>query len=120
MAQTYSILATTIHGQPSGNYDGSSLDWASTPVQAADYYRGRGSVQTVTFSFDSFQGRCVLEASLDTDPDTASWFEVYNIGDPLVPLTDYHPESIQGNFVWIRARIELFDAGIINYINITY
>lgn len=120
MAQTYTLLGTTVHGQPSGNYDGSSMDWASDPVQAADYYRGRGGVQTVTFSLDGFQGRCILEATLDTEPDAAAWFETYRIGDPLVPLTDYRPESVVGNFVWMRVRVELFEAGTINYVNITY
>ena len=121
MAQTYQLLATTEFGVPSGNYDGSSQDWASDAVQAADYYRGRGSsTQTVTFSLDQFVGRIVLEATLDFDPQDAVWFETFRIGDPVVPLTDYHPQTVPGNFVWMRARVELFDAGTINYINITY
>ena len=121
MAQTYTILDSTEHGVPSGNYDGSSLDWASDAVQAADYYRGRGSsTQTVTFSLDQFQGRIILEATLDTEPTDAAWFETFRIGDPETPLTDYHPETILGNFVWVRARVELFESGTINYVNITY
>ncbi len=43
------ILDTTVYGTPSGNYDGSSQDWLSDPVKAANYYRGQGSIQTVTF-----------------------------------------------------------------------
>lgn len=121
MAQTYTILGQTVFGTPSGNYDGSSLDWASDPVQAADYYRGRGSsTQTVTFSLTGFVGRIILEATLDSEPTGATWFETFDIGDPVVPLTDYHPQTVSGNFVWMRVRVELFDAGTINYINITY
>ena len=59
MSQTQTILATTVYGQASGNYDGSSQDWYSDPAQAADYYRGRGGLQTVTFSLDQFEGRIV-------------------------------------------------------------
>lgn len=120
MSTTQTILDTTVHGEPSGNYDGSSLDWYSPAVQAADYYRGRGGLQTVTFSLDQFEGRIVLQATLDTVPETATWFDVYEIGDPLVPLTDYHPESVQGNFVWTRVNVKLFDSGTINFVNITY
>jgi hypothetical protein len=120
MSQTQTILATTVYGQASGNYDGSSQDWYSDPAQAADYYRGRGGLQTVTFSLDGFQGIIKLQATLDTLPETAKWFDVYEIGDGIVPLTDYHPESITGNFVWMRVNVLLFDSGTINSVTITY
>ena len=121
MSTTQTILDTTVHGEPSGNYDGSSLDWYSPAVQAADYYRGRGGLQTVTFSLDQFEGRIVLQATLDTVPETATWFDVYEIGDgSSIPLTDYRPESIVGNFVWTRVNVKLFDSGTINFVNITY
>lgn len=120
MITTQTILNTTVHGVPSGNYDGSSQDWYSDPVQAADYYRGRGGLQTVTFSLAAFQGHIVIQATLDTVPETATWFDVYEIGDNLVPITDFHPESITGNFVWVRANVQAFEAGTINFINIAY
>lgn len=121
MAQTYTVLATTEHGVPSGNYDGSSQDWTSDPVQAADYYRGRGSsTQTITIDLSAFVGKIVLEATLDSEPPGATWFEIYNISDLEVPLTDRHSANVPGNFVWIRARVELFEAGTIESINITY
>lgn len=119
MSQTQSILATTVYGEASGNYDGSSQDWYSDPAQAADYYRGRGGLQTIIFNLNEFVGNIVVQATLDTLPDTAKWFDVYQIGND-VPLTDYHPESIVGNFVWVRLRIVAFDNGTINYVTITY
>lgn len=120
MAQTYTILSNVQHGVPSGNYDGSSQDWASDPAQAADYYRGRGSsTQTVTFALEGFVGRIVLEATLDTESPSATWFETFAIGD-TEPLTDYQPITLPGNFVWMRARVELFEAGTIQAITITY
>jgi hypothetical protein len=121
MAQTYTILSETVHGVPSGNYDGSSQDWASDPVEAADYYRGRGSsTQTVTTDITGFVGSIVIEATLDTESDQAHWFELTRIGDSITPTTDRIPATIPGNFVWLRARIELFDSGTINFITVTY
>ncbi len=121
MTTTATLLSTTVHGEPSGNYDGSSQDWYSDAAQAADYYRGRGGLQTVIFSLNQFEGRIVLQATLDTVPDTATWFTVYEIGDgSSVPLTDYHPQNILGNFVWLRANVQGFDSGTINYITVTY
>lgn len=119
MTTVNTILDATVYGQPSGNYDGSSQNWYSDPVQAADYYRGRGGLQTVTFSLNQFDGEIRLQATLDTLPDTATWFDVYTIGDGT-PLTDYHPESVLGNFVWVRCNVRLFEAGTINFVTITY
>ena len=59
---TQTILGTTVYGVPSGNYDGSSQDWSSDPVTAANYYRGRGGVQTVTFSVTQFEGDMIWSA----------------------------------------------------------
>lgn len=118
---TQAILDTTVYGTPAGNYDGSSQDWLSDAVKAANYYRGQGSVQTVIFSVTGFEGTMVLEATLDPYPDSAGWFNVFTYGDgSTTPLTDYHPASITGNFTWMRLRIEGFSGGTINSVTITY
>ena len=40
MIVSHTLVPRTVHGEPSGNYDGSSLDWYSDPVKAANYYVG--------------------------------------------------------------------------------
>jgi hypothetical protein len=120
MITTETLLANIEHGVPSGRYDGSSQDWYSDSVQAANYYRGRGGLQTLTFRVTDFVGRIRIEATLDTVAETAHWFEIGAYGDPLHPTTDYHPETLQGNFVWIRLNILAFDAGTINSVTISY
>ena len=117
---TKTILANVEHGVPSGRYDGSSLDWYSDVVQAADYYRGRGGLQTLTFRVNNFVGRIYVEATLDTVSETAHWFRTYEYGDDITPRTDTHPETIQGNFVWIRLHIVGFDSGTIESVTISY
>lgn len=119
---TQTFISDVEFGVPSGNYDGSSLDWYSDPLQAANYYRGRGGLQTVIFRVSGFIGRITAEATLDSLAETATWFPTYEFGDPssAVPLTDYHPATIKGNFVWMRLRIEEFDAGTIDSVTISY
>jgi len=118
---TKTILGTTTYGVPAGNYDGSSLDWSSDAVTAANYYRGRGSIQTVTFSVTEFEGDMYLEACLDADPAEANWFTTYIYGDgSTIPLSDYHPETVTGNFTWMRVRVANFHGGTINSVTITY
>ena len=118
---TQTILDTTVYGQASGNYDGSSQDWVSDAVRAANYYRGQGSVQTVAFTVAGFEGTMTVEATLDSVPDTADWFDTfaYTAG-AASPLTQYYPTTIVGNFTWMRIRVEDFAAGTINSVVITY
>lgn len=123
MITTETILSGVEFGVPSGNYDGSSQDWYSDAAQAANYYRGRGSLQTVLISVTGFEGMIYIEGTLDTVPDSVDtkWFNTYTYGDgSSIPLTDYHPATITGNFTWIRLRIEGFSGGRINAVTISY
>jgi len=114
------ILDSITYGTASGNYDGSSQDFFSSIGRAADYYQGQGSIQTVIIQVTGFSGRIRLEASLGDDPVASAWFEIYDYDHRIGTITDYHPVTLTGNYVWIRAEITNFDAGTINQITITY
>lgn len=116
---TETLLNTTVYGTASGNYDGSSQDFLSDVVRAVSYYQGQGSIQTVTIQVEGFVGRIRLQASLNDDPVAAAWFEVYDY-NRLAPTTDFHPVSLVGNYVWMRAEITDFSAGTIQTISISY
>lgn len=118
---TQTILGTTVYGQASGNYDGSSQDWFSDAVRAANYYRGQGSVQTVAFTVTGFEGSMTVEATLDTNPDSAAWFDAYDYtAGSVSPATGYSNTSILGNFTWVRLRVDNFAGGTITSVTITY
>lgn len=114
------LLSTVAYGVPSGNYDGSSQDWYSDGVKAAGYYRGRNGLQTATFRVQNLVGTITVEATLDADPSLATWFEVTVFGDAVIPVTDTHPVTITGNFTWLRAHVQGFDAGTIEYVIVDY
>jgi hypothetical protein len=116
---TEKLLNTTVYGTASGNYDGSSQDFLSDVVRAANFYQGQGSIQTVSIQVTNFVGRIKLQASLNDDPAAAAWFEIYDY-ERLSPVTDNHPVSLIGNYVWVRAEIENFSAGTIQSIAISY
>lgn len=118
---TQVLLGSTTYGVPSGNYDGSSEDWAGDAATAANYYRGRGGLQTMTITVTNFEGILDLEATLDSDPNTATWFSTYEFGDgSTMPVTDHRIVTITGNFTWMRVRVSLFSAGTINTVTMTY
>lgn len=117
---TQTLLSNVVYGTASGNYDGSSQLFYSDPVPAANYYGGQGALQTITYRLQDFVGRIVMEATLGDSPAAAHWFEIDTFGDGSTVITETHPVSILGNFVWVRARIEGFDAGTIQAITAAY
>jgi hypothetical protein len=127
--RSYILLPLTIHGSPSGNYDGSSADFYGDPVKAVNYYRGQGSIETVWFNLESFQGQITIEANVDQDPgdvllDTPeqrlNWFAVGSFGDLSSTVTDYYPLVLTGNYTWLRARVQGFENGTIRAVTVVY
>ena len=120
---TLPLLESTVNGIPSGNYDGSSLDFVGNAQIAVSYYGGQGSIQTVTISVTNFTGDIRLEATLNdslaVNTDQAYWFEVDQYLK-LLPVTQIYPVTLTGNFTYMRARILDFETGTINAITITY
>lgn len=118
---TLQLLPTTTFGTPSGNYDGSSTDWAGDPQQAANYYGGFGTLQTVAFFLLNFQGRIRIQSTLESTPTTdADWFEVYDFDTASSEVTQNFSTNIVGNFTWMRARVENFEAGTITKVMLSY
>ena len=121
---SYTLVPRTVYGEPSGNYDGSSLDWYSDPVKAVNYYRGQGHLQTINFNLDGFQGLIVIQATLDAIPDLYAtvWATVAELGDidTSSQITTYRPITVAGNFTWLRAHIIDFQDGVINAVTVVY
>ena len=118
---TLQLLPTTSHGTPSGNYDGSSLDFNGDPEQASNYYGGFGGLQTVAFYLNQFQGRIRIQATLDSAPSTdADWFQVYDFDSRSSATTNNFSTNITGYFVWLRARVEDFEDGTITKLMLSY
>lgn len=121
LTTTLQLLPTTTFGTPSGNYDGSSLDWNGTRQQAANYYGGFGDLQTLAFYFANFQGLVRIQATLDSNPTSDSnWFDVSEYNSTSSPISSNFSRNVEGNFTWIRARVENFTAGTITKIMLSY
>ena len=114
------LLDTTVYGQASGNYDGSSQDFHGNAVIAANYYAGLGAIQTATISVTDFVGTITLQATLYDQVDSAAWFDVGTYGNGVDPYTEVYPITVTGNFTYMRVRVTGFDAGTINSITLVY
>ena len=118
---TLQLLPTTTYGTPSGNYDGSSQDFAGDRQQAANYSGGFGGLQTIAFYLNQFQGRITIQATLDSVPVTdAAWFEISDFNSITSATTNNFSRNITGNFTWIRTRVTNFEAGTISKIMLSY
>ena len=114
------ILGLTQYGVPSGNYDGSSTDFDSNGVKGVGYYRGQGSIQTVYQRINSFQGKIIIQATLDQNWETANWVDVNTFDSTTSPTSGVYPVSLTGNYTWVRVNIVDFEAGQIDSITIVY
>jgi hypothetical protein len=96
---------------------------------AASYYLGNNDLQTVNLSLSSVVGNIVIQATLATTPVDTDWFNVYTLeANAYAPSnTDQYVASnasaytnITGNFVYMRAKINDFQSGIVNFIKLSY
>jgi hypothetical protein len=115
------LIPATVHGTPSGNYDGSSLDFDGTRQKASDYYISKSGTQSVLFDVDDFVGDVTIQGTLDADPEVDDqWFDIYEFPDDSSATTATISYTIKGNFTWLRARVTNFTSGTINSITLTY
>jgi hypothetical protein len=115
------LLDNIDYGTPSGNYDGSSLDFFSDPAEAAGYYRGQGNIQTLLFGLTGFVGRIKIQATLTDNPVVATWFYIdQEVGDGSSVLTSQTPVTVTGNFSWMRVEVTDFTDGTIDFATLSY
>jgi hypothetical protein len=117
---TLTLLNNVVYGVASGNYDGSSQDFYSNAVPAVNYYGGQGALQTITYRLQNVVARITIQATLNDQAEPAHWFDVDTYGNGVDPVTETHPVTVVGNFVWLRARVESFDGGTIQAVSAAY
>ena len=112
------LLDNVVYGTASGNYDGSSQDFYSDAVPAANYYGGQGSVQTLSFTVANLTAILTTQATLNDDPTLDHWFDVYALTANATSNTATN--SPIGNFSWLRVAVTNFTAGNITVATATY
>jgi hypothetical protein len=97
--------------------------------QAASYYLGNKDLQTVNINLSGVTGNVFIQATLATLPVDTDWFNVYEIeANAAAPSGSAanaaaytnSAVNINGNFVWMRAKVEDFAAGIVQYVKLSY
>jgi hypothetical protein len=128
MSQTTTLilLPQTVYVNP-GNSSPYTVTGNSQP--AAAYYLGNQDLQTVNIKVANCTGNIVIEASLATTPASGDWFKVYELIADANAASNSAPQiasnasvytNINGNFVYMRAKIEDFQAGAVQFVKLTY
>jgi len=110
------VISNTAHGAANGDYNGTDVNWYSTPLKGDGYYGYTDGLHTVSYKLTGFVGILGFQGSLATTPTEADWFDIIDsqIGDGTTPVTNTMYSNFSGNFVWVRAAITNFTAGTIN------
>jgi hypothetical protein len=128
MSQTTTLilLPQTTYVNP-GN--GASYTVTGNSQPAAAYYLGNKDLQTVNISLTNCTGNITIEASLATTPGSNDWFKVYELEANANAAANSAPEiasnaamytNVNGNFVYIRAKVKDFEGGIVNFVKLSY
>lgn len=112
---TLILLPQTVYANP-GNGAPYTVTGNSQP--AAAYYLGNQDLQTVTYGLVNCTGNIVIEATLASSPSETDWFRVYEFSANTTNTSTY--TNVEGNFVYMRAKLEDFNNGTVNYIKLSY
>ncbi len=128
MSQTTTLimLPQTSYVNP-GNSSPYTVTGNSQP--AAAYYLGNRDLQTVNYKLTDVTGNIVIEASLATTPGNNDWFRVYEVEANANAAANTLPKiasnasaytNVEGNFVFLRAKVEDFQGGTVQFIKLSY
>jgi hypothetical protein len=68
-------------------------------------------------------GNIIIEASLSTDPTSIDWFQVYELEANNYSNTNSNASlytNVSGNFVYMRAKVQDFAGGVVNFVKLSY
>lgn len=125
-ATTLILLPETAYVNP-GN--GASYTVTGNSYPAAAYYLGNRDLQTVNYSLSGVTGNIVIEASLASTPGVNDWFKVYTLeanagatssSEPQIASNASAYTNVEGNFVYLRAKVEDFVGGTVQYVKLSY
>lgn len=125
-ATTLILLPETSYVNP-GNGAPYTVTGNSQP--AAAYYLGNRDLQTVNTKLSNCTGNIIIEASLATTPGVNDWFKVNELIANANAASNSAPQlasnasvytNIQGNFVFMRAKVEDFAGGTVQFIKLSY
>ncbi len=118
---TLILLPQTTYSASVNNSNPYTVTGNSQP--AAAYYIANRDLQTVNVNLTGVTGNVVIEATLASSPGAADWFKVYELAANNTANVNNNATlytNIDGNFVYMRAKVVDFAEGIVNFVKLSY
>lgn len=129
MSQSTTLILLPQTAWNSNVANGNSYTVTGNSQPAAAYYLGNRDLQTVNINLTNCTGNITLEASLATSPGSGDWFKVYELEANANAPSNSAPQiasnasvytNIEGNFVYLRAKVVDFAGGGVNFVKLSY
>lgn len=129
MSQSTTLILLSQTAWNSNVANGNSYTVTGNSQPAAAYYLGNRDLQTVNINLTNCTGNITLEASLATSPGSGDWFKVYELEANANAPSNSAPQiasnasvytNIEGNFVYLRAKVVDFAGGGVNFVKLSY
>jgi hypothetical protein len=85
---------------------GTSMNVTGHKVRYDSWYGYTDGFGTIMVTYNGFQGQMVFEATLSMEPMASDWFTVTQSENYTSEHTGSNSYNIQGNFTYIRARLD--------------
>jgi hypothetical protein len=101
--------------------NGNSYSVTGNSQPAASYILTPRALQTVNINLSDVNGNILIQATLATDPVESDWFKVYELeanGNANANASMY--TNIEGSYVYMRAKVNDFSQGVVNFVKLSY
>ena len=84
---------------------GTSMNLIGSKVRYDSWYGYTDGFGTVMVTFQDFQGKLQVQGTLSLEPSDSDWFTITESADYTSEFTGSTSHNIQGNFTFIRAKL---------------
>jgi hypothetical protein len=119
---TQTLIATTTHGTPTDNYNGTDTSFFGVKSAGDGYYGYTDGLHTVAVFPNGFIGILTFQGTLEQDPASTDWVDIpgVTIGDGSSATSTNVTHNFTGNFTWIRTKVTSFTAGTLTKVQFNY
>jgi uncharacterized protein YpuA (DUF1002 family) len=121
MSQTTTLILLPQTTWSSQVANGNSYTVTGNSQPAASYVITPRALQTVNINLSDVNGNIIIQATLATSPLETDWFKVYELeanGNANSNASMY--TNIEGSYVYMRAKVEDFSQGVVNFVKLSY
>ena len=121
MSQTTTLILLSQTAWNPAVDNGNAYTVVGDEQPAASYIITPKALQTVNINLREVNGNIIIQATLATNPTEDDWFKVYELeanGDANSNASTY--TNIEGSYVYMRAKVEDFSQGVVNFVKLSY